>query len=89
MGIFGGSLVAVDEVVCDVVNVVVTVLVAEVVEVVFVRAVGLHPANPDKIITPHMQIPNSHSFFLNIIQPPHRIASIEYQQVDGYEDDSS
>jgi hypothetical protein len=28
----------------------------------------VHPVNPDKIITPHIQIPNSHSFFLNIVQ---------------------
>jgi hypothetical protein len=68
---------------------VVTALVVEVVEVALVRVVGLHPANPDKTITPNMQIPNSHIFFLNIIQSPHRITSSVHQQVDGYEDDSS
>jgi hypothetical protein len=71
------------------VDVVVTVLVEEVVEVVVVRVVVVHPDNPDKIITPHIQIPNSHRFFLNIIQSPHRIANIEHQQADSYEDDSN
>ena len=82
MGIFGGSLVAVDEVVCDVVDEVVVLACV-------VEEAGLHPVNPDKIITPHIQIPNSHIFFLNIIQSPHRITSSEHQQVDGCEDDSS
>jgi hypothetical protein len=74
IGIFIGSLV-VDDVVCDVVIVLAVVVkdvvvdfVVDVVAVVVVRVVVVHPANPNKIITPHIQIPNSHIFFLNIIQ---------------------
>jgi hypothetical protein len=69
-------------------NVVVDIVV-DVAAVVVVRVVVVHPDNPDKIITPHIQIPNSHRFFLNIIQSPHRIASSEHQQADSYEDDSN
>ena len=64
-------------------------IVADVVAVVVVGVVVLHAVNPDKIVTPHIQIPNSHRFFLNIIQYPHRIASSEHQQANSYEDDSS
>jgi hypothetical protein len=64
-------------------------IVVDVVVVVVVGVVVLHAVNPDKIITPHIQIPNSHRFFLNIIQSPHRIASSEHQQANSYEDDSS
>ena len=54
-------------------------IVVDVVVVVVVGVVVLHAVNPDKIITPHIQIPNSHRFFLNIIQSPHRIANSEHQ----------
>jgi len=63
-------------------------ILVDVVAVVVVRVAVMHPVNPDKIIPPHT-IPNSHSFFLNIIQSPHRIASSEHHQADSYEDDSS
>ena len=42
-------------------------IVVGVMVVVVVRVVVVHPVNPDKIIRPPT-IPNSHSFFLNIIQ---------------------
>jgi hypothetical protein len=67
MGIFGGSLVAVDEVVCDVVNVVVTVLVAEVVAVVVVRVVVLHPVDSIKTTRNKTQIHKTRKYLLIII----------------------
>ena len=42
-------------------------IVVDVVAVVVVRVVVVHPANPNKIIKPHTQIPNSNIFFLNMI----------------------
>jgi hypothetical protein len=82
MGIFIGSLV-VDDVVCDVVNGlavgvkdVVVDIVADVAAVVVVGVVVMHPVNPDRIIRPHTQIPNSHSFFLCIIRSPAVIMSL-------------
>jgi hypothetical protein len=49
---------------------------ADVVAVVVVGVVVMHPVNTDKIIRPHTQIPNSHSFFLYIIQSPAVIMSL-------------